>query len=73
MSRPTVFQVQQSLQSCDLSTLENPGRNKGTRGQALERALGIPNSSALQDLEDGELKTYTIGQTIHVLNSFIVL
>ena len=64
MSRPTVFEVQQSLQSFDWSTLENPGRNKGTRGQALELALGVPNSSALQDLVDGEIKTYTIGESI---------
>ena len=38
-----------------------PGRNKGERGQALELILGIPNSSALTDLEDGELKTFTVG------------
>tara|TARA_A100001015_G_C14847932_1_gene655262 strand:+ start:349 stop:942 length:594 start_codon:yes stop_codon:yes gene_type:complete len=64
MTRPTVFQIQQKLQSFDWSALENPGRNKGTRGQALELALGIPNSPELQDLDDGELKTYTIGESI---------
>jgi hypothetical protein len=41
-----------------------PSKNKGSRGQMLELALGIPNSSALTDLSDGEVKTYTIGETI---------
>ena len=41
-----------------------PSKNKGSRGQMLELALGIPNSSNLTDLSDGEVKTYIIGETI---------
>lgn len=44
--------------------LSKPGKNKGERGQLLELALGIQNSCSLIDMIDGELKTYTIGETI---------
>ena len=64
MCRPTVSDIQQSLHTFEWSGLVNPGKNKGTRGQALELALGVPNSSDLKDLVDGELKTYTIGESI---------
>jgi len=63
-TRPSVLEIQESLQSFDWTTLESPGKNKGTRGQMLELALGVPNSSDLKDLVDGELKTYTFGQSI---------
>ena len=36
------------------------------RGQLLELALGIPNSSKLTDLVDGELKSYTKGESVAV-------
>ncbi len=39
-------------------------KNKGLRGQCLEKVLGIPNGSNLMDMVDGELKTYTVGQSI---------
>ena len=45
--------------------LKKPGwDNKGGRGQEFERRLGIPPNQKLTDLTDGELKTYTITQTI---------
>jgi len=50
-----------------LDTLKNkqplPGKNKGYRGQILEKNLGLKNCSDLTDFVDGELKTVTIGQS----------
>ena len=62
----TTAEVMEKMRRADLSKLVIPGRNKGERGQALELILGIPNSSALTDLEDGELKTFTVGESIAV-------
>ena len=62
----TTEQVEKKLNTFDYSQLPKPGKNKGDRGQLIETALGIPNSSNLTDLVDGELKTFTIGQTIAV-------
>lgn len=51
--------------------------NKGYRGQILELLLGLKLSSALTDLIDGELKTFTIGESIalsslkHFLNEIV--
>lgn len=64
MSRLTVSQVIVKFNAIDWSALPPPAINKGLRGQVIEQALGIPNSSALKDLEDGELKTFTIGESI---------
>ncbi len=64
MARLTVSQVISKFNSIDWSALPPPATNKGLRGQVIEQALGIPNSSALKDLEDGELKTFTIGESI---------
>ena len=50
----------------DYSQLPKPGKNKGDRGQLFETALGIPNGSDLIDLIDGELKSFTEGETIKV-------
>lgn len=47
-------------------SVPKPGRNKGHRGQILENLIGIQNSSDLKDLIDGELKSYTIGESIAV-------
>lgn len=58
--------VESKLNSFNYNGLEKPKINKGERGQMLELALGIPNSSDLQDLIDGELKTFTVGETIAV-------
>lgn len=43
-----------------------PGRNKGERGQLIEGSLGVANSSDLKDLIDGEIKSFTVGETIAV-------
>ena len=60
----TVNEVFAKLKVTDFSAFGKPGKNKGARGQLLETALGVPNSSDLKDLEDGELKSFTVGQTI---------
>ena len=60
------FQVAAKLKVTDIAALPKPGKNKGSRGQLLETALGIPNSSNLKDLVDGELKTFTVGESIAV-------
>ena len=62
----TTNQVYAKLKTTDFSAFEKPGTNKGGRGQLLETALGVANSSNLTDLEDGEIKTFTVGQTIAV-------
>ncbi len=64
MSKLTVNQVYAQLKVTDFSAFDKPGKNKGVRGQLLETALGVPNSSDLKDLEDGEIKTFTVGETI---------
>jgi len=64
MSKLTTLQVFAKLKVTDFSVYDKPGKNKGARGQLLELALGVPNSSDLQDLEDGEIKTFTVGQSI---------
>ncbi len=62
----TALQVLSSLKLTDFSKFEKPDKNKGSRGQLLETALGIPNSSDLKDLADGELKSFTLGESIAV-------
>jgi len=62
----TVPQVAAKLKVTDFSAFAKPGKNKGSRGQLIEIALGIPNSSNLKDLADGELKTFTVGESIAV-------
>ena len=69
--------IEEKLNNFDYKLLDKPGRNKGDRGQILEIALGIKMSSDLNDLIDGELKTFTIGESIavtqikHCLNEII--
>ena len=62
----SVEQVENKLNNFDWSQLNKPGINKGDRGQDFETALGIKNGSDLTDLIDGELKSFTIGQSIAV-------
>jgi hypothetical protein len=64
MDSLTALQVYGKLKVTDFSQFEKPGKNKGSRGQFLEIALGIPNTSNLKDLVDGELKSFTVGETI---------
>ena len=53
----TLTETEKRLQTTDFEALPKPRKNKGVRGQLLELALGIPNSSKLTDLVDGELKS----------------
>jgi len=64
MSKLTTLQVSAKLNVTDFSAFDKPGKNKGARGQLLEIVLGVPNSSDLKDLEDGEIKTFTVGESI---------
>jgi DNA mismatch repair protein MutH len=65
-SKLTTLQTFAKLKVTDFSGFDKPACNKGARGQLIELALGIPNSSKLTDLVDGELKTFTVGETIAV-------
>lgn len=62
----TLNEVKENLTTVDFSKLPKPARNKGGRGQLLELALGIDNSSNLCDMVDGELKSFTQGESIAV-------
>ena len=63
----TVQDAMKLLNQFDWDNFEEaPGKNKGKRGQAIELALGLTNNSSLLDLSDGEIKTFTQGQTIAV-------
>ena len=66
MTKLTVADVQSKFSDFDFDSFHKPGRNKGERGQLIEIALGVGNSSNLRDLIDGELKTFTIGESIAV-------
>ena len=66
MTKLTTLQVAAKLKTTDFSAFPKPGKNKGDRGQLLELALGVANSSDLTDLVDGEIKSFTQGQTIAV-------
>jgi DNA mismatch repair protein MutH len=60
------LQVAAQLKVTDFAAFPKPAKNKGSRGQLIETALGIPNTSNLTDLVDGELKTFTQGESIAV-------
>ena len=60
----TSLQVYGKLKVTDFTQFKKPGKNKGSRGQFLETALGIPNTSKLKDLVDGELKSFTVCESI---------
>ena len=62
----TLTETQTRLQKTNFEALPKPRKNKGVRGQLLEIALGIPNSSKLTDLVDGELKSFTKGESVAV-------
>jgi hypothetical protein len=64
MAKLTTNQIYRKLKVVDFSEFDKPGKNKGARGQLLELVLGVPNSSDLKDLEDGEIKTFTVGESI---------
>jgi len=62
----TLKETENKLKNTKFENLPKPRKNKGVRGQLLELALGIPNSSKLTDLVDGELKSFTKGESIAV-------
>ena len=62
----TTLQVAAKLKVTDFRSFDKPAQNKGARGQLLEIVLGVPNSSDLTDLADGEIKTFTVGESIAV-------
>ena len=63
----TLNEVKENLTKVDLTKLPKPKKtNKGKRGQLLELALGIANTSKLTDCVDGELKSFTQGESIAV-------
>ena len=64
----TLTETEQRLQTTNFEALPKPRKNKGVRGQLLELALGIPNSSKLTDLVDGELKSLQKGNQLRLLN-----
>ena len=59
-------QVENMLNTFNFAQLPKPGTNKGERGQILESALGIKSGSDLRDMSDGELKTFTVGESIAI-------
>ena len=62
----TLKETENRIKTTNFDSLPKPMQNKGGRGQLLELALGIPNSSKLTDLVDGELKSYTKGESVAV-------
>ena len=62
----STIQAVAKIKVTDFRGFGKPKKNKGSRGQLIEKALGLPNSSKLTDLVDGEIKSYTVGQTIAV-------
>ena len=49
-------EAQSKLDSIDKNNAPIPSKNKGGRGQWVEKQLGMKHSSKLNDFEDGELK-----------------
>ena len=62
----TLRETENRIKTTNFDSLPKPRKNTGVRGQLLELALGIPNSSKLTDLVDGELKSFTKGESIAV-------
>ena len=62
----TLKETENRIKTTNFDSLPKPRKNKGVRGQLLELGLGIPNSSKLTDLVDGELKSYTKGESVAV-------
>jgi len=61
MSRPTIEEIHDKMQSIVNMTYTLPvTTNKGLPGVFLEQMLGIPQSSACLDCEDGELKMFPV-------------
>ena len=66
MFKLSTNQVYGKLKSTDFRGFGKPEKNKGARGQLIELALGISNNNKLTDLVDGEIKSFTVGESIAV-------
>ena len=66
MDKLTIHDICKKLETADLTSIDSPTLNKGSRGKQIELMLGIANSSNLTDLQDGEIKSFTIGQSIAI-------
>tara|TARA_Y100000592_G_C5335670_1_gene251741 strand:- start:57 stop:653 length:597 start_codon:yes stop_codon:yes gene_type:complete len=66
MFKLSTNQVYGKLKSTDFRGFGKPKKNKGVRGQLIELALGISNNNKLTDLVDGEIKSFTLGESIAV-------
>lgn len=58
--------ISKKILELNLNNFQAPTINKGYRGMFLEQCLGIPISQKLTDFADGELKTFTCGESIAV-------
>jgi len=59
-------EAETKLNSIDKNQAPIPARNKGGRGQWVEKQLGMELSSKLNDFDDGELKVFKEGEPIAV-------
>ena len=59
-------QILTKMNRVKLTGLKKKSRNKGFKGMKLEKKLGIPCSNQLTDMTDGELKSFTVGQSIKI-------
>ena len=59
-------EAKENFDSLDKSLIPNYGRNKGKRGQEIEKLIGKQLCSGLLDFDDGEGKSHKEGQTIFV-------
>ncbi len=59
-------EAKSNFDALDKSLIPNYGRNKGKRGQEIERLIGKSLCSGLLDFSNGEGKSHKEGQTIFV-------
>jgi hypothetical protein len=62
----TVHEAAKRLSMVDTSTISAPSKDKGSRGKLVQDALNIPNTKALKDCLDGDVKVFKIGQTVAI-------
>jgi len=65
-SKLTIKDALDIFKKTNFDKINSPEINKGSRGQSIEKILGLTNNSKLIDLEDGELKTFTRGESIPI-------
>lgn len=66
MQKLSTVQVIAKLKVTDFRGFGKPQKDKGSRGKLIETALGVKNSSELLDMIDGDIKTFTVGETIAI-------